>query len=532
MGDRFCVHKARALPSARAGHGLSRFCQAEFDRPIGYPGDGAGGSGVTNRLFQYAGNCARQSDAVRDHGCKRRSTFLSPQALVSCGTLTENSTLYPQDAGCNGGNAYEAWRFFRLTGSPPMDLAQTTGCVPYTAGTCTTPGGDPNNDGCKKCAGLLDQCQDTGLPPPLYKVDTYGIINTPELPPRNNPAVDRPESEEMRQRELNVMHEIHANGPVLACIFDYANFVDFYNKYPLGVYNSTEGSEAFGGHCMNIIGWGVDASSGMKYWLVKNSWGPAWGSAGIVRFKRGVDYLGIESDVWAACPAGAAHCTLTDGVDTSVMEMPWEAARARLLAGGAMRGGGYWSVQRPDSLLVLRAAADYLAAQQGEELPAGAKPEEVLAAHGVTVASAHSQVVSGFRLRMQLNVPSARVAPLTEGVTQRNAVTLLAQPGTQALTQRGAAAALLDAVLRPSAALTDVVNHGCETGAACAGRSSVHNNGQTFCCPAGCGRSCSISASTSNGNTVAACSCSARIQVDMLHRAEGGMTQFGAALAL
>ncbi len=513
MGDRFCVHKA------------------EFDRAIDLPGDGAGGSGVTNRLFQYAGNCARQSDAVRDHGCRRRSTFLSPQAVISCGTFVENSTLYPQDAGCNGGNAYEAWRFFRLTGSPSMDLTQSTGCVPYTAGACTTPGGDPNNDGCRKCAGLLDQCQDTGLPPVMYKVESYGIINQPPLPERDDPAVDRPATADVRARELNIMREIYANGPGLACIFDYANFVDFYNKNPLGVYNSTEGSEAFGGHCMNLVGWGVDASSGMKYWIIRNSWGPAWGSAGVVRMKRGVDYLGIESDVWAACPAGAAHCRLTSGVDTSVMDMPAADARQALRGMRASAGGGFWREQRADAPLVLRAAAEYVAAAQGEAPPSGMTPADVLAAHGVRVAAAYSQVVSGFRLRLELDVPSPNVAPLgaASGFTAQNAVTLLAtQP---VVTAR--ADGLLGAVLHAGVVgAGDIVNQGCDTGASCAGRSSTHSNGMTFCCPAGCGHSCSISSITTNGNTVAVCTCSARIQVDMLHRADGSITQHGAALAL
>jgi hypothetical protein len=165
----------------------------------------------------------------------------------------------------------------------------------------------------------------------------------------------------MAARERYIQEEIMANGPVLACIFDYHNFVDFYNAYPLGVYNSTEGSEAFGGHCMNMLGWGVDAATGMKYWLMRNTWGPAWGSNGVVRFKRGVDYLGIESDVWAACPAGAKHCQLTDGVDTSVMDMP-DALAARL-----SRGGGHWREQAPDGAIAQRAAA----AVEPAALPAG-----------------------------------------------------------------------------------------------------------------------------------------------------------------
>lgn len=266
-----------------------------------------------------------------------------------------------------------------------MDTSQTTGCVPYTSGGCVTPGGDPNNDGCRKCEGLLDQCQDTGLPPPSYKVATYGMITQPPLPEREDPSVDRPASAEVAARERNIMRELYTNGPVLGCIFDFHNFVEFFNTYPLGVYNSTEGSEAYGGHCMNIMGWGVDAASGLKYWLMRNTWGPAWGSAGIVRFKRGVDFLGIESDVWAACPAGAAHCELTPGVDTSVMDAPPDAPPSV-----RSRGGGYWREQAPGSVMAQRAAAEYVLAAGGDDAAAAAldagelSPADVLLAHGAS----------------------------------------------------------------------------------------------------------------------------------------------------
>ena len=494
LGDRFCVHKA------------------EFDKPIDVAADGAGGSGALNRAFQFAGNCARQSESVRNHGCRRRAVFPSPQALISCGTLTENSSLYPQDAGCNGGNAYEAWRFFYLTGAPPMDQAQSSGCVPYTAGSCVTPGGDPNNDGCRKCDGLLDQCQDTGLPPPMYRVESYGIINQPPLPEREDPSMDRPADSAMAARERYIQEEIMANGPVLACIYDYHNFVDFFNAYPLGVYNSTEGSEAFGGHCMNMLGWGVDASSGMKYWLMRNTWGPAWGSNGVVRFKRGVDYLGIESDVWAACPAGAKHCQLTDGVDTSVMDMPGAAAA------GLSRGGGHWLQQAPGGAIAQRAAATYVLSAAGDEdalaaLEAGdVAPAEVLAAHGVSVRAASSQVVAGFKVRLELDVPEARVGALAPGLAAApNAVRLLPPA---------------------KGALTDVVNNGCDTGAACAGRTASSLHGMSFCCKPGCGHSCSISISSHNGDVHASCACAASLQVELLHGPDGVVAPHGHALLL
>jgi cathepsin L len=39
-------------------------------------------------------------------------------------------------------------------------------------------------------------------------------------------------------------------------------------------------------HAVTLIGYGKDAESGDKYWLVKNSWGAAWGEQGNIRLLR------------------------------------------------------------------------------------------------------------------------------------------------------------------------------------------------------------------------------------------------------
>lgn len=47
---------------------------------------------------------------------------------------------------------------------------------------------------------------------------------------------------------------------------------------------------------------GVDDTTGEKYWVLQNTWGPNWGENGFFRMKRGVDEFGIESICETATP--------------------------------------------------------------------------------------------------------------------------------------------------------------------------------------------------------------------------------------
>ena len=61
--------------------------------------------------------------------------------------------------------------------------------------------------------------------------------------------------------------------------------------YKSGVYSGPCGTQM--GHAVTTVGYGADASSGLKYWIVKNSWGQTWGEAGYIRMRRDVGGPGL-----------------------------------------------------------------------------------------------------------------------------------------------------------------------------------------------------------------------------------------------
>jgi hypothetical protein len=54
---------------------------------------------------------------------------------------------------------------------------------------------------------------------------------------------------------------------------------DFLN-YKGGIFHSTS-KQTLGGHAVKIVGWGREGTQ--FYWIVQNSWGPAWGEDGFFR---------------------------------------------------------------------------------------------------------------------------------------------------------------------------------------------------------------------------------------------------------
>jgi cathepsin H len=65
--------------------------------------------------------------------------------------------------------------------------------------------------------------------------------------------------------------------------------------YKSGVYSSTtcKTGPSNVNHAVLAVGYGTDATTGMDYWFVKNSWSTAWGDNGFFKIQRGVNMCGI-----------------------------------------------------------------------------------------------------------------------------------------------------------------------------------------------------------------------------------------------
>ena len=180
-----------------------------------------------------AGSCWAFSAVAAMEGITQLSTgkliSLSEQELVDCDTSGE-------DQGCNGGLMDDAFKFIEQNHG-----LTTEANYPYagTDGTC-------NN---KKAAH------------PAAKINGYEDV------PANN--------EKALQKAV-------AHQPIAVAI-DAGGFE--FQFYSSGVFTGQCGTEL--DHGVAAVGYGT-SDDGMKYWLVKNSWGTGWGEEGYIRMQRDV----------------------------------------------------------------------------------------------------------------------------------------------------------------------------------------------------------------------------------------------------
>jgi len=176
-------------------------------------------------------------------------TKLSEQEIVDCShgcVLEEGQQVCNQ--GCNGG-----WPWSALTDIMAWGGLNTEAAYPYTAVT----------DACKKKTENFDT------------ITNYTCLSGPKV------------AEETEMAAFLVAH-----GP-LSIAMD-AGILQTYHSGIIKP-SSSDCSKTSLDHAINIVGYGVE--DGTDYWIVRNSWGLAWGEDGYFRIIRGKGACGLNAGV-------------------------------------------------------------------------------------------------------------------------------------------------------------------------------------------------------------------------------------------
>lgn len=72
--------------------------------------------------------------------------------------------------------------------------------------------------------------------------------------------------------------------------------VSSFYDYESGVYSEPNCPDDIHNHAVAIVGWGTEASSGMDYWIIRNSWNTDWGAAGYILMERGVNMCCVSCE--------------------------------------------------------------------------------------------------------------------------------------------------------------------------------------------------------------------------------------------
>jgi len=176
-----------------------------------------------------------------------------------------------------------------------------------------------------------------------------------------------------------IQQELYYYGPLQACYTVYENFYTFFQTNPNGIYTRASGN-VVGGHCVKLIGWGVE--NNVPYWLFANSWDYTFANGGYFKMLRGYDLCGIEDIITEGFTQRQSAMTNIHGIQPNITKK--------------MVGG--WHEQT-------ELASDFLlhAAHAAVELVSKTLNQEVKLEK---IASAETQVVAGVNFRLVLGVQS------------------------------------------------------------------------------------------------------------------------------
>jgi len=193
---------------------------------------------------------------------------LSRQAIMNCVPNPQDPSSSPP--GCNGGDSWMIHAYLQKRKVPDES------CMPYQARNM----GCTNDTICRNCFPGTKGCYAVNHYIG-YGVNTYGNVSG----------------------ETAMMKEIYSRGPI-ACSFAtddrfMMNFTEVASKQEGVYYTGQNFTEDQVDHVMEVAGWG-ETPSGVKYWVIRNSWGTYWGEGGWFKLRRGTNELRSESSCdWA-----------------------------------------------------------------------------------------------------------------------------------------------------------------------------------------------------------------------------------------
>lgn len=255
---------------------------------------------------------------------KLRAGTVGPDVMLARQALLNCAAFHGYGSGCDGGDVIDVLRYMKAYGLPDES------CMPYSVArllrrcalqscwggaaagcTCLPPTLCPH----RLCACLLLHSLDTATDHskygkkakkcpasgyctncmPLDGKDTCWAIKSPI---RYGLAGYAQLTEKGPAAELAMRNEIFNRGP-LTCSMAVPEVFDY--GYHQGIFRDDTNSTDVD-HDVEVVGWG-ETDEGLKYWVLRNSWGTYWGELGFFRLERGVNALQIEAgDCWYALP--------------------------------------------------------------------------------------------------------------------------------------------------------------------------------------------------------------------------------------
>lgn len=181
--------------------------------------------------------------AVEYARCKKTGSLvnLSEQQLVSCDL---------NSSGCNGGSYRYAWYYYMKTNG-----SMTATSYPYTSGTTTVTG----------------TCYSYSKANVFAYTSSYADIDS------------------VNGNQTLIMQALNSKGVLGTSLY----VINSFFSYSSGVYDDVACPSTGSNHAVNMVGYGT-TSTGIQYWIVRNSWNTWWGQSGYFLIRRGVNRCNIE----------------------------------------------------------------------------------------------------------------------------------------------------------------------------------------------------------------------------------------------